>query len=136
VVVSASPPGADRHVSVSDITGFAQTLPQRSLDRGRLATRLEAENPTIGIVGCCARAASGQAVRLALNPTSICGLPSRFPWATARLKAAGIAAVRDFDPADVRSGSFSSDRHATNAPGMSASRRSRANFKASRSGRA
>jgi hypothetical protein len=54
---------------VFDITGFAQTLPQRSLDRGRLARRLEAENPTIGIVGCCARAASGQAVRLALNPT-------------------------------------------------------------------
>jgi hypothetical protein len=55
---------------VFDITGFAQTLPQRSLDRGRLARRLEAENPTIGIVGCSrARAASGQALRLALNLT-------------------------------------------------------------------
>jgi hypothetical protein len=104
---------------VFDTTGFAQTLPQRSLDRGRPARRLEAENPTIGIVGCCTRAASGQAVRLALNPTSICGLPSRFPWATARLKAAGIAAVRDFDPAYVRSGViFVRSTRATNAPGM------------------
>jgi hypothetical protein len=40
---------------VFDITGFAQTLPQRSLDRGSLARRLEAENPTIGIVGCRTR---------------------------------------------------------------------------------
>jgi hypothetical protein len=69
VVVSASPPGADRHVSVFDITGFAQTLPQRSLARGSLARRLEAENPTIGIIRCRARAASGHALRLALNPT-------------------------------------------------------------------
>ena len=69
MVVSASPPGADRHVSVFDITGFARTLSERSLDRGRLVRRLEAEDPTIGIVGCYARAASGQALRLALNLT-------------------------------------------------------------------
>jgi hypothetical protein len=52
---------------VFDITGFAQTLPECSLDRGSLARRLEAENPTIGIIRCRARAASGHAVRLALN---------------------------------------------------------------------
>jgi hypothetical protein len=68
VVVSASPPSADRHVSVFDITGLAQTLPECSLDRGSLARRLEAENPTIGIVAC-ARAASGHALRLAPNVT-------------------------------------------------------------------
>ena len=111
-----------------DITGFAQTLPERSLDRGSLARRLEAENPTIGIVGCGSRAARGPRCALRSIPPSICGLPSRFPWATARLKAAGIAAARDLDPAYVRSGSFSSDRHATNAFGMSASRRSRCEF--------
>jgi len=50
-----------------DITGLAQTLPERSLDRGSLARRLEAENPTIGIVGRAQP--SGHALRLALNPT-------------------------------------------------------------------
>jgi len=42
-------------------------LPERSLDRGSLARRLEAENPTIGIVGRAQP--SGHALRLALNPT-------------------------------------------------------------------
>ena len=99
-----------------DITGFAQTLPERSLDRGSLARRLEAENPTIGIVGCSRAPRAATRCALRSIPPSICGLPSRFPWATARLKATGIAPARDFDPAYVRSGSFSSDRHTRPTP--------------------
>ena len=58
---SSSPAVLDRHVLALDIAGFVQAFAEcRHIMRSARATRL-LRNPTTGIAGCCARAASGQA---------------------------------------------------------------------------
>jgi hypothetical protein len=93
-------------------------------------------------VEICARATSGH---VAAPPSRVMNLrrfirqplAGRLLWAMpgsfrpipriAHLATAGPAALRDFGPANDRSGSFSSDRPAPDALGMSASLRSRPN---------
>ena len=51
----------DRHVTAFDIAGFTQATAERTARLGRSFRPRLVRNPTTGIAGCCARAASGHA---------------------------------------------------------------------------
>jgi hypothetical protein len=69
VVLGVRPAILDRHVLAHDVARFLQALMERG-HHGRHTARRNAllRNPTTGIAGCCARAASGQAAQEVIPP--------------------------------------------------------------------
>ena len=59
----------DRHVLAFEVTGFLEAFPERAARGAEASADAARRNPTTGIAGCCARAASGQ--ETAAPPTTV-----------------------------------------------------------------
>ena len=96
IVLALRPAIFDRDISALDIADFFQALDETGRPDARIGQpNVAAENPTTGIAGCCARAASGHAA--AAPPSSV--MNSRRIIRSPRRRArAGSAARRGRAP--------------------------------------
>ena len=75
IVLALQPVVLDRHVLAFDVAGFVEAFAERGRMRAEASGDPPLINPTTGIAGCCARAASGQATAAPPSAEMNCRLP-------------------------------------------------------------